>query len=209
MDIPILFSTPMVQAILKGKKTQTRRAIKFSIRDSSGNFLNSKYEIIKPPCNPGDILWVRETWCKTECASCTANDNPYSEDECDIERGGLTEPCDNGLYVYKATDNPPKGYKWHPSIHMPREAARLFLTVNNIRVERLQDISEEDAKAEGVTDPYDYQSPSYYEQLHMRGLKIRKSAFAGLWDSCYQWPKSWLANPWVWVVEFEVKEVRK
>jgi len=187
---PIIFSTPMVQAILDGRKTQTRRAIK--PQPSSGVrksvFVKSGIEDghgreIKPKYQPGDILWVRETWSKDE----------------------------NGEYVYRTnygtTEDdsfPPSMFKWKPSIHMPREAARIFLKVTNVRVERLQDITEEDAIAEGVKDPYEYQSPEYYEQPNLRGFEINKSAFAGCWDSIYsKRGYGWESNPWVWVVAFE------
>lgn len=193
---PILFSTAMVQAILEGRKTQTRRVIKpqpegqpmycyaGSDRRDHNKWLHGGKRYT-PPCHGDDILWVRETWRAT---------------------GVISEP-----YAYKADEEilyliGEEGqtlslmYKWRPSIHMPREAARLFLRVKNIRVERLQDITEDDARAEGVKDPYDYQSPEYYEQPHMRGFEINKSAFAGLWESIYS---SWVDNPWVWVIEFE------
>ena len=180
----------MVRAILDGRKTQTRRAIK--PQPSSGVrksvFVKSGIEDghgreIKPKYQPGDILWVRETWSKDE----------------------------NGEYVYRTnygtTEDdsfPPSMFKWKPSIHMPREAARIFLKVTNVRVERLQDITEEDAIAEGVKDPYEYQSPEYYEQPNLRGFEINKSAFAGCWDSIYsKRGYGWESNPWVWVVAFE------
>jgi hypothetical protein len=87
---------------------------------------------------------------------------------------------------------------------MPREAARLFLKVKTVRVERLHDITENDARNEGVKDPYDYQEPSYYNQPHVRGMEINKSAFAGLWDSLNaKRGYGWESNPWVWVYEFE------
>ena len=224
---PILFSTEMVNAILDGRKSMTRRVIKD--KDITNNFDidvdGSAYAYINPETGDsypptaiakyqvGDILWVRETWSKDE----------------------------NGEYVYRTnygtTEDdsfPPSMFKWKSSIHMPREAARIFLRVKNVRVERVQDITEEDAKNEGVKDPYDYQEPSYYDQPHVRGMEINKSAFAGLWDSIYAEPKAvtnkddgilyyvsypwediqetreykgkpWYVygNPWVWVYEFE------
>jgi len=194
---PIIFSTPMVQAILNGQKTQMRRVIKD--KDITNNFDidvdGSVYSYINPETGDsypptaiakyqvGDILWVRETWGKDE----------------------------NGEYVYRAnygtTEDdsfPPSMFKWKPSIHMPREAARIFLRVKNVRVERVQEITENDAKNEGVKDPYEYQSPEYYEQPNLRGFEINKSAFAGCWDSIYsKRGYGWDTNPWVWVVTFE------
>lgn len=203
---PILFSTPMVQAILDGRKSMTRRVIKkipnhmhcgknimdwdlsgvgelkegaleFSVQCDVDDFYTD-YAVA--PYRPGDILWVRETWSKKD-----------------------------GHYFYKAghellIDSEPLIKRWRPSIHMPREAARIFLRVTNVRVERLHDITENDARNEGVKDPYDYQEPSYYNQPHVRGMEINKSAFAGLWDSLNaKRGYGWDVNPYVWVYEFE------
>ncbi len=182
---PIIFSTPMVQAILDGRKTQTRRVIKD--KDITNNFDididGSVYAYINPAtgdsCPPtaiakyqvGDILWVRETWGKDE----------------------------NGEYVYRTnygtTEDdsfPPSMFRWRPSIHMPREAARIFLLVTNVRVERLQDISEEDAIKEGA---------KAYGPNNCSGTSAR-IAFAEIWDKTTT-EHEWRTNPWVWVYEFE------
>ena len=93
--------------------------------------------------------------------------------------------------------------RWRPSIYMPKEAARLFLRITDVRVERLQEITEDDAVAEGVKDPYEYQDANYYERV-ATDKEINASAFAGLWDSINDkrgYP--WRDNPWVWVYEFE------
>jgi hypothetical protein len=130
--IPILFSTPMVQAILDGKKTQTRRIVKPQPQDVT------HYEdgtvvwhpnVIKSPYEVGDVLWVRETFFCTKYYEHT----PLFKDK--------------GKYVYKATENFIGLHKWKPSLFMPKKACRLFLHVKNIRVELLQDISEQDAIA--------------------------------------------------------------
>ena len=213
---PIIFSTPMVQAILDGRKTQTRRAIKYDFESvysaasqqgimdkvcQYGELPSDAIEwyaknIAKPKYQPGDILWVRETFCEV----------PYEHNHVPIKGGYITIP----KYAYKADSERDYTGIWKPSIHMPREAARIFLRVTNVRVERLQDITEEDAIAEGVGDPYDYQSPEYYDQPHMRGLEINKSAFAGLWDSLNEKRGyGWRTNPWVWVIEFEREEVEE
>jgi hypothetical protein len=195
---PILFSAPMVRAILAGQKTMTRRVIK---PQPSGNLRNSVFvnsgiedshgKEIKPPFYPGDIMWVRETW--------------MPETEQRIHTGG---------YIYKATDNPePDGddkLKWRPSIFLPREAARIFLRVTDVRAERIQDITEADARREGISywddvgcccsnrKFMDYSTGEFtiYED------PIR--SFHTLWDSInaargYGWDK----NPWVWVYTFE------
>ena len=207
---PIIFSAPMVQAILDGRKTQTRRVVKINgcpITSPKESLELTKEGLIyhsfcsmsgyyKPLCQPGDILWVRETFCEV----------PYEHNHVPIKGGHITIP----KYAYKADSERDYTGIWKPSIHMPREAARIFLRATNVRVERLQDITEEDAIAEGVGDPYDYQSPEYYDQPHMRGLEINKSAFAGLWDSLNEKRGyGWRTNPWVWVIEFEREEVEE
>jgi len=182
---PIIFSTPMVQAILDGRKTQTRRVIKD--KDITNNFDidvdGSVYGYINPETGDsypptaiakyqvGDILWVRETWGKDE----------------------------NGEYVYRTnygtTEDdsfPPSVFKWKPSIHMSREAARIFLKVTNIRVERLQDISEDEAIKEGA---------KAYGPNNCSGTSAR-IAFAEIWDKTTT-EHEWRTNPWVWVIEFE------
>jgi hypothetical protein len=198
---PILFSTPMVKAILDGREKCTRRVVKpqppqfVDYFEKRGDGFKAymvpgepcDYPLVKPKYQPGDILWVRETWATVS----------------------------SGIIEYKATyiepytgsteiDHIGKKITWRPSIHMPRTAARIFLRVTNVRVERVQEITENDAKNEGVKDPYDYQEPSYYDQPHVRGMEINKSAFAGLWDSLNaKRGYGWGTNPWVWVYEFE------
>ena len=199
---PIIFSTPMVQAILADRKTQTRRVIKD--KDITNNFDidvdGSVYAYIDqatgdsfPPTaiaryQIGDILWVRETWGKDE----------------------------NGEYVYRTnygtTEDdsfPPSIFKWRPSIHMPREAARIFLKVTNVRVERLQDISEEDARAEGISwlDEACYSNNGWTPTLYdpdSGGSPVFRDGFTALWDSINaKRGYDWETNPWVWVYEFE------
>lgn len=181
---PILFNAEMVKAILDWRKTCTRRAIKFSngmtgrpigkVGDSS-NPLGVMYPggIKRPPYQLGDILYVRETW---------------------------SEWTDG--YLYKAWTEPfPQpgqfpGIKWKPSIHMPKAAARIWLKVTDVRVERLQNITEAGAINEGCIDDIEY----------AKG-KSARNHFIGLWNSTIK--KSdldkygWSANPWVWVIEFE------
>lgn len=170
---PILFSTPMVQAILDGRKTMTRRIVKpqpsSGIRKSV--FVKSGLEDghgreIKPRYQPSDILWVRETWCKVTL------DGHYAPN------------CYQGeFYYYKADGREIESCGafegWRPSIFMPREAARIFLRVTNVRVERLQDITLENARAEGFDS--------------VKG-------FITTWNQIYG---NWGDNPWIWVYEFE------
>jgi hypothetical protein len=150
---PILFSTPMVQSIFKDRKSQTRRVIKFP-EGMTGRLPESGFEgnepylfypggIKRPSYKTGDTLWVRETWCYSPC-------------DCEY-------PCNHKGYMYKA-DGWTDDAKWKPSIHMPRKAARLFLTVKSIRVERLRDITEEDAIAEGISRLFDDMPKEEYER---------------------------------------------
>jgi len=219
---PIIFSTEMVKAILKEQKTQTRRVIKDGANRTPQNIGREKFykmvnalnnksffgagfykdsdvfeckgEILtdavyfKCPYKPGDVLYVKETWGKDE----------------------------NGEYVYRTnygtTENdsfPPSMFKWKPSIHMPREAARIFLKVTNVRVERLQDITEEDAIAEGISwlDEACYSNNGWTPTLYdpdSGGSPVFRDGFAALWDNLNaKRGYSWESNPWVWVYEFE------
>lgn len=176
MDRPILFSTPMVKAIIDGKKTQTRRVIKNqglygapksfkaypykddeTLKDKFG-FQSDDGEWVCPFGKPGDLLWVRETF----------------------------KEYDDWHIVYKAEDELNQEYPnmpWKPSIFMPKKYARIWLKITDIRVERVHDISEKDAIAEGIEN---------------------STKFKSLWDLInkkrgYGWDR----NPYVWVVEFE------
>lgn len=184
----ILFNTEMVEAILEGQKTQTRRTVKQPpivgdiMRDEKGWYYEdgtrNGHSLI-PQFSTGDILWVRETWGKiTECDVFP----PYEPHE---ER-----------FIYRADRGDPDHFqaKWHPSIHMPKEAARIFLRVKDVRVERLQDMDEDAAIAEGVAD-----SPAGTDSPLLR--------FTELWDKTIRREDlrefGYHANPWVWVIEFE------
>lgn len=199
---PILFNAEMVRAILEGRKAVTRRVVKpqppaTSVVRKRGCAWEWSFwadcdmgHLMQPPYQPGDTLWVRETF----------RDLPV------LPNGTFTNRVH---YYYKADgDLRPAGWRdrWRPSIHMPREAARIFLRVKGVRVERLQDISREQAIDEGVNDPYDYQPPAWYDK-HGLTNNYEIDAFAGLWDSTIK-PADltlygWEANPWVFVIEFE------
>lgn len=207
---PILFSTEMVKAILDGRKTQTRRIIKLP-RWSTGNYKGieiSRHGIpecicdstgcfaeISSPYQVGDILWVRETWYYEE------HMHDLTVGEPDLPSGRYAH-----RYVYRASqpDYPVDigvgEHGWHPSIHMPREAARIFLRVKDVRVERLQDITEEDCYKEGVGRGAYVLSP---EKKH--------GAFNNLWNSTIKKADldryGWEVNPFCWVIEFERAEV--
>jgi hypothetical protein len=208
--VPILFSREMVSAILEGRKTQTRRAIKnekvnrpeveFSsiqgeyfafARMWRGHHVETFHEM--PKCKVGDVFWVRETH-------------------------GVT---DRGKYVYRADFDSKfqfKKFKWKPSIHMPKDACRLFLKCTGVRVEWLQGISHEDAEAEGIrfydceitdsrcykdylTKPEGYGHPDHDYPSFDSSIK----SFESLWKSI-NGEKSWEDNPWVFVYTFEITD---
>ena len=177
MEKPILFNTEMVRAILEGRKTMTRRVVKpqpeFCIASDIRNrqplaFWVDNARWVKPRYQPGDILWVRETWSRDE----------------------------SGEYVYRTnygtTEDdsfPPSMFKWRPSIHMPREAARIFLRVTNVRVERVQDITAHDAIREGMESEIPFDTVDEFKEL-WNNLNAKRGY-------------GWESNPWVWVVKFE------
>lgn len=220
--LPILFNTDMVRAILDGRKTVTRRVIKVPVyypnfyklhnnsdgaitcsrdalcagfyKDSQVFYIDGKKHIdavyYKAPCKPGDILYVREA---------------YSPDYFD---SGLAGYRGDGLRgnrnAYKADyrkevvgDVVPEP-KWRPSIHMPKEAARIWLKVTDVRVERLQDITEEQALKEGASNEPLIEGGENFPALY---------DFIGIWNSTIERPDldryGWEANPYVWVIEFE------
>ena len=232
LEKPILFNTEMVKAILEGRKTKTRRVIKKKYSNTDIDFHEDKYgkrlieiqndapksivhpdgsktvhlvacEEIKKPYKVGDILYVRETWMIS---------NPFG----DFARDDRTAE-----YMYKARytkgkripitrENEKNLGVWKPSIHMPKEASRIFLKVTNVRAERLQDITEEQAINEGVGDLFleyiancgdeKYKVPMKHETLAIDQFEL-------LWNSTLKKEQlkvyGWNANPWVWVIDFE------
>lgn len=201
---PILFNTEMVQAILEGRKSCTRRLVKFLSGENprwtgyikDGLMLyNGKNEpcIRKAPYQPGDILYVRETWERFECWNCEGDERGNCPKE--PQKSVLDKTC--GCYMYRATNEISGDARWHPSIHMPKKAARNWLKVTNVRVERLQDIDGKGRVKEGIEE----------EPLKYVGDEFVKGMFHDLWDSTIKKSDldrySWDANPWVWVIEFE------
>jgi hypothetical protein len=216
---PMLMSAPMVRAILAGTKTQTRRVVKPQPHDPAEGVYAAPSMIhgtgsytqdhmladgfdggTCPYGQPGERLWVRETWAYGVHAMAAKSD-------------------DDGPYVYAATNHGTQGRlcdRWRPSIHMPRAASRITLEITSVRVERLQDISEADAIAEGITrenvivdtncnggrhsemteDRY------FYDGCDDKGFEYAVDAYAGLWESI-NGPGAWSANPWVWAIEFK------
>ena len=184
---PILFNTEMVRAILDGRKSCTRRVEKPQPTARYGA------QCIKPPYQPGDILYVRETWERFECWNCEGDERGNCPKE--PQKSVFDKTC--GCYMYRATDEIYGDARWHPSIHMPKEAARIWLKVTGVRVERLQEITSEQISREGVEVEYP----------HVLNGEEKRYAFSTLWNSTIK--KSdidtygWDANPWVWVIEFE------
>lgn len=183
---PILFSAPMVRAILDGRKTQTRRKVKpkWSIYPASDPRMN-KWSPACPYGRPGDLLWVRETaivsppnWCDLHDSS-----HPNAPGGPRVVQYLASEPCREAANTYKL--------KATPSIFMPRWASRITLEITGVRAERLKDISEADAIAEGAEWAA---CGSPQEGSH-------KAGYAELWEEI-NGPGSWDVNPWVWVIEF-------
>lgn len=215
---PILFNTEMVQAILDGRKTCIRRVVKTRRKDACGFYVTKRpdgsftgiYEYdedermfenqLIPPYKPGDILYVRETWERFECWNCDGDERGNCQKE--PKKSVLDKTF--GCYMYRATDEISGDAKWHPSIHMPKEAARIWLKATNVRAERLQDITEDGAEAEGAIDNRGFiHSPeNEYDRIY-----TAREHFIEIWDRTIK--KSdldiydWDANPWVWVIEFE------
>jgi len=184
---PIIFSSEMVRAILDGKKTQTRRVIKSQINcnrvyhaeqdrwlfyDISNDSYDLELDIKCPYGKPGDKLWCKETFVRQYTG------------------------FDYGI-IYKADGiKISEDMKWSPSIYMPRWASRIILEITGIRVERIQDITEEDAKAEGCEIGHGLTDDSPF---------FAREAFQKLWDSINaKRGYGWYENPWVWVIEFKV-----
>nr|DAG35750.1 MAG TPA: hypothetical protein [Caudoviricetes sp.] len=197
---PILFNTEMVRAILNGRKDATRRIVKGFIPDDAvwgytaftpkgyiscrGTFADGYGEkFFKLPCEPGDILYVRETW---------------------MDYAGLTmykADCD----IYRLDSLNLAGFGWKPSIHMPKEAARIWLKVTDVRVERLQDITIDDIRGEGLSSV----------AVHAGDMEIALEEWKRLWNSTIKKPDidcyGWDANPYVFVIYFiqtEKPEIR-
>lgn len=204
---PIIFSGEMVRAILDGRKTQTRRAVKpqppseikkvriaryghYEITDSG----SKRHIIKKSPFRVGQNLWVRETWAKV-----FQTEPPYGEETpYIIEYRSDTGNPYPGEWPEECKDDEHCG-RWRPSIHMPRWASRLALEVTGVRVERINEISNANAIAEGCLGGPSV--PGYSEQNHADPYE----EFAALWDSLNaKRGYSWDSNPWVWVVEFKV-----
>ena len=184
---PIIFSAPMVQALLAGRKSQTRRILKppYGTLEYSGGMWT-------PICTkffPGDRLYVREAWRAAPAYDDLAPSAMGGEEPIRYEADGVWE-----AWGWTMPNGP--GGRLRPSIHMPRWASRLTLAVTDVRVQRLQDISEADARAEGVSDEW-ADTELYFQTNPYR------YGFSALWNSIHG-PDAWGANPWVVAVSFDV-----
>lgn len=232
--LPILFNTEMVRAILDGRKTCTRRICKdaneYTVPDMDfynadrrtyavHNFADKEHmqqlstaERTCPIC-PGDILYVRETWERFECWNCEGDERGICPKE---PQKNVLDKHSFGCYMYRATDEICGDAKWRPSIHMPKEAARIWLRVTDVRVERLQEMKPVDVIKEGAY-------PDCWDCLNTYGESGSQCCY-GTEEQCSQcdevmmeWEKLWTstikksdldrygwdASPYVWVVEFE------
>lgn len=220
----MIFNGEMVRAILDGRKTQTRRPVKFPVHDknigcelagnelagelSAGNYLNSAFG------KPGDRIWVRETW---QAIHDYCDENGHVDERryarsIPRHRGNYWHPVYEEAWGNESRED--REFPWRPSIHMPRWASRILLEITDVRVERVNAISPEDAESEGLErtnftgfgdEPGlpSYPEPDvYFDPLKKQWKEYPPEAFAGLWESIYG-EGSWQANPWVWVIEFK------
>lgn len=222
-DRPILFHAGMTEAVLEDYKTATRRLIRpryqknesgFEVARNKGTGQRWVYAVdeegfmgreIVPPYLPDDILYIRETWAFIPCIGCNG----------DYARPGVGMACydtqaveyddgasiSDGCFVYRAGCRNPERITWRPSIYMPKAAARIWLKVKDVRVERLQEMTLDDFLKEGVRIP-----PEAFNDPMNAYLQARNQ-FIGIWDSTLSQGQqdlySWEANPWTWVIEFE------
>lgn len=197
----MIFNGEMVRAILDGRKTQTRRPVRFphidrdamcelSGNELSGELLAGNYRN-SPHGKPGDRIWVRETF-QGPLFDYEQMES-YLEDSSKFEKPEFCQYAADGgprPEYQDADDNLRHG--WRPSIHMPRWASRITLEITGVRVERLKDLSEGDAKSEGITPPSGGVFPGWEYRINFRDL----------WMSIYG-ADNWEANPWVWVIQFQ------
>jgi hypothetical protein len=198
---PIIFTGPMVRALLEGSKMQTRRAVKhaefqpsetegydWQFRDKHMRWQDQTAAQMMARCPYGvlgDCLWARETW----------SHDAQSLEQCRAAHEDMMSGGSYGPY-YRATESAPDTLSWRSPIHMPRWASRITLEVTAVHVERLQDISEADARNEGAEPNDGYAGPEKDRAKGwIKGYRI-------LWEQI-NGPGSWGLNPWVWVIEFK------
>jgi hypothetical protein len=204
---PILFSAPMVRAILDGRKTVTRRAVKIQPRSKGdiGSYGKAQPFIRNPDVTkpnpecpygrPGDRLWLRETHFINDYREAKVPESDRAETEIGYRADPL--PCWEGEE---------SEISWRPSIFMPRWASRILLEITDVHVERLQDISDSQIESEGLDLNALADGQDRYDMCHAgsgaEGRPTLRTAWRDLWQSI-NGPGSWDANPWVWVVEFK------
>lgn len=209
IERPIIFSGAMVKAILEGRKSQTRRAVKITHRSPGlaaclepPHGMAPRPQVAMELCpfgQPGDRLWLRENgWERPECSARDMREGADTWMRYHYDADGVGDADHEQFKAW--------GFKRRPSIYMPRWASRITLEIEDVRVERLQDISEDDAKAEGVTPfPYDPDGDCWTAASPERA---HRTAFERLWGEINRWggePRArapWASNPWVWCVSF-------
>ena len=201
-DKPIIFSAPMVRALLAGTKTQTRRLLKppYGTLEWLGN---NQWRPICTKVFPGDRLWVREAHALMPRTAYRASIGTGTISQREHPTDGYTAA------VFREGFDRSGPPRWRPSIHMPRWASRLTLVVSDVRVQRLNDISKNDAKAEGLTrSPLAGPQATAFDCDWSFGGSLGHgsavSAFAALWETIHG-PGSWTANPWVAALTFDVR----
>jgi hypothetical protein len=225
-QIPILFSTEMVKAILEGRKTQTRRVVTGKHLDILNHMGKEEFNALT--CHkgvPGDVLWVRENYRVigwdfedqeetfvqytdgTKRKVCLFEDHEKHSDFLLKIVDKMQSKCEPTINeeeecVSWSAEQIDKFMPWKPSIHMPKATARIWLEITNVRVERLHDISEDDAKEEGVEKSS--ANIEFYRNYVDEGweLPTATQSFFSLWHSI-NGIESWKANPWAWVIEFK------
>ncbi|MGH1594083.1 hypothetical protein ACRBEJ_08670 [Yersinia proxima] len=228
---PILFNAEMVNAILSGRKTQTRRIIANTGADNCiplqkrtktkdgiyTHVTDAPAYGLCPLGKVGDQLWVREAY---RMAKSLDAHSPSVVAELSLNAGYKKpwapiqlEADGTRIGKWAGFDTPPvltEAGKLRPSLHMPRWASRINLLITGVRVERLQDISEQDAMSEGIDADCLAESQDHYDCIadhNMTGRPTARGYFSNLWQSIYG-EESWEANPWVWVIEFERMEAK-
>jgi hypothetical protein len=207
---PILFSGEMVRAILEGRKSQTRRVVKVrGVSDDVAMWLHYMARAVDMECpygKPGDRLWVRETW-RTEELESGLDGVRYAADDFFL-------PIENTMAASEAWGDAhfnkhgkSYGMAWRPSIYMPRWASRIMLEVVKVRVERVQEITRDDAKAEGVSKIWAWnaeRNAKHPEHFRRGVFNPYVANYSVLWDEINaKRGFGWDVNPWVWVVEFK------
>lgn len=205
MERPILFSAPMVRAILDGRKSQTRRVIKPVQSRDDGMWPAGRNPASDCPYGrPSDQLWVREMWAETDRPDGTPVVT-YAAGGCIAVGRGPQRRTDDFLCHGIAWSDTPTPDRWRPSIHMPRWASRITLEITDVRVQRVQDIGEEDARAEGVlwVPGHGEIEPADLEEGYSNYLNCREG-FQVLWDSINaKRGFGWDINPWIWALTFK------